>query len=169
MRPRSRSWSTGGSPTGSTASAVQSAATPFRPTGVPVVDAYLSHLDATGRLTSCSTEPHDLEVMCRVVGRGAARRVVQESLAAFGDRDVGWYIEQLFRPRRGRRLALSTVYRRLVAAARFFEWAVTSDLFPRNPFPPERAVVRQTDARPCRRKRETPRGALRRRARGPPG
>lgn len=170
MRAHTRSWWLADSLARPTGPMVAERTAAFRPTGVPVVDAYLADRAASGELTRWSVVPHDLAVLCDVVGREMPGRAVEESLAAFRGPDVGWYIEQLLRPRRGRRLAVATVYRRLAAAGRFFAWAVASGALPCNPFPPERAVGWVIDGRDvhAERRAEAHR-ALSRRARSPPG
>jgi integrase/recombinase XerD len=110
--------------------------------GVAVVDDYLAYLQAIGRAetTQCSYA-YDLAVFCRWLHSQALETAIEESLKQLTAAQIFSFIgfERSANDGRPPR-ALRTVYRRLVALARFFDWAQVAGLVDHNPVPRERAT-----------------------------
>lgn len=121
---------------------------------VRIVDEYLSYLAAVGRAPGTwSSYAYDLAVFCRWLATTQAADEVEEALKALTGAQVFAFIEGQLRPPDGRSpLAPSTVYRRIVALAKFFDWAEAVGFVERNPVPRERRIGprgRRPRARPA--------------------
>ena len=101
-------------------------------TAMPLVDSYL----AAHRGQLSLTERHDLACFCRWLRTRSADP--DRLLKDFSRGDMLAFAEDQLRPRRGRRLEPSPVYRRLLALGRFLAWALRVGAVRTNPVPPER-------------------------------
>jgi integrase len=110
--------------------------------GVPLVDQYLTYLASIGRApTTWSSYAYDLAVFCRWLADQQPAAAIDAALCGLATAEVFAFIEHA--GARGDRdgrppLAPATVARRLVALARFFDWAEALGLVDRNPVPRER-------------------------------
>jgi integrase len=120
--------------------------------GVPLIDEYLEYLAAIGRApTTRSSYAYDLAVFCRWLAAGRQDADIEGALRELTAAQVLRFVGDALHPEDGRPpLAVGTVYRRLVALAKFFDWAEAVGFVGRNPVP-----------------RDRPRGALGRRAARP--
>lgn len=108
--------------------------------GIPLVDDYLRYLLAIGRApTTCSSYAYDLAVFCRWLAAEHPEGEIDSALRTLTAAQVIRFIEHEVRPDGdGQALAPRTVSRRLIALAKFFDWAVALELVPRNPVPRDR-------------------------------
>lgn len=120
--------------------------------GVAMVDDYLRYLAIIGRSpTTWSSYAYDLVVFCRWLATQQPDREIDVALRALTPAEVFAFIEHQFRPREERSaLAPVTVYRQIVALARFFDWAEINGLVGRNPVPRERPTRFAGHQRPGR-------------------
>lgn len=121
--------------------------------GVSSVDQYLAYLAVIRRApTTWSSYAYDLAVFCRWLAARFPERPIVDALHTLTGGDVFAFVEHELRPADGRRpLAVGTVYRRVVALAKFFDWAVAGGLVDRNPVPRDRrrSAFGRTVARPA--------------------
>lgn len=108
--------------------------------GVPIIDDYLRYLAAIGRAqTTWSSYAYDLAVFCRWLGNQHPDDDIEELLRNLTAAQVFAFVEDEFTPHDDRPpLAHTTVYRRIVALAKFFDWAEVIGTVNRNPVPRER-------------------------------
>ncbi len=121
--------------------------------GVPLIDQYLDYLAAIGRAaTTWSSYAYDLAVFCRWLATQRPDPDIEVALRELTGEQVLRFVEHELRPREDRpALAVRTVYRRVVALAKFFDWAEVVGVVSRNPVPRDRhrgSLERQT-ARPA--------------------
>jgi integrase/recombinase XerD len=132
--------------------------------GIALVDAWLEYLAAVGRATTTwSSYAYDLAVFCRWLAAQHPDHSIEEALRGLRPAEVFAFVEhQLVEPRQAspvpgapgetgstrpaRPLGIQTVYRRVVALAKFFDWAEAAGEVDRNPVPRERP--RQLGHRP---------------------
>ncbi|MDP2674607.1 MAG: tyrosine-type recombinase/integrase [Dehalococcoidia bacterium] len=109
--------------------------------GVPLVDGYLRYLAAIGRApTTLSSYAYDLAVFCRWLGAKYPDQDVASALLELTGVEVFAFVEDQFGEQPDRRpLAARTVYRRIVALAKCFDWAEAIGAVERNPVPRERS------------------------------
>lgn len=121
--------------------------------GVPLVDEYLTYLALIGRApTTWSSYAYDLAVFCRWLADRQPARSISEALLGLTGTDVFAFVEHELRPTDERRpLAVGTVYRRVVALAKCFDWALAAGLVDHNPVPRDRrrSAFGRTVARPA--------------------
>jgi integrase/recombinase XerD len=105
--------------------------------GLPVVDDYLRYLMAVGRApTTCASYAYDLALFCRWLAAHTSALSIDAALRALAPAQLLAFVEHLAAARPGRRpLAPATIARRLVAVARFFDWAETTGIVARTPVP----------------------------------
>ena len=110
--------------------------------GIPIVDDYLAYLQAIGRAeTTQSSYAYDLAVFCRWLHAQAPDVGIDESLKHLTAAQVFSFISFERSSASGHQpKALRTVHRRLVALARFFDWAQIAGLVDHNPVPRDRAT-----------------------------
>jgi site-specific recombinase XerD len=108
--------------------------------GLPLVDEYLRYLLAIGRApTTCSSYAYDLAVFCRWLATQQPETRIDDALRELTGAQVLRFVEHELRPGEGRpALAMRTVYRRVVALAKFFDWALALGVVSRNPVPRDR-------------------------------
>jgi integrase/recombinase XerD len=115
--------------------------TPLRArVGVALIDDYLRYLATIGRSpTTWTSYAYDLAVFCRWLAERQPDGAIEAALCSLTPAEVLAFVEHQFRPREDRpALAAVTVYRRVVALAKFFDWAEANGLVGRNPVPRER-------------------------------
>jgi integrase/recombinase XerD len=121
--------------------------------GVPLVDQYLAYLALVGRAaTIWSSYAYDLAVFCRWLAADQPGVPVVDALRRLTGAQVFAFVERELRPSDGRRpLAVGTVYRRVVALAKCFDWAGAAGRVDRNPVPRDRrrGAFGRTVARPA--------------------
>lgn len=108
--------------------------------GVGIIDDYLGYLAAVGRAPGTwSSYAYDLAVFCRWLTASRSDDDIEAALRTLAGGQVFAFVEDQMRPRNGERaLALATVYRRVVALAKFFDWAEAAGFVERSPVPRER-------------------------------
>jgi site-specific recombinase XerD len=108
--------------------------------GVPLVDQYLSYLTAIGRApTTISSYAYDLVVFCRWLASAEPVDDLDAALRSLTTPQVFAYVEHTSRCGTGHgRPAPATLYRRVVALAKFYDWAEALGLVARNPVPRDR-------------------------------
>ena len=102
-----------------------------------LVRIYLTRAALLGNRLPAS-DADDLSVVRDWLSGGVADMGARSLLGLTTD-ELWLFVADQLRPRRGRRRCVSTVYRRLLALRRFFEWAVAVGVADANPVPPERA------------------------------
>jgi len=122
--------------------------------GSPLIDTYLGYLATIGRApTTWSSYAYDLSLFCRWLAARHPGCDLEDGLRSLAPADVFLFVEHEFTPSEGRHArAAGTVYRRIVALGKFFDWAVLADIVPRNPVPREGARAgygRHTTGRPA--------------------
>jgi integrase/recombinase XerD len=107
--------------------------------GVPLIDQYLGYLAAIGRApTTVSSYAYDLALFCRWLAVGEPGDI-DAALCSLVPAQVFAYVEQASTAGRGATpVAPATLYRRLVALAKFYDWAEALGLIPRTPVPRDR-------------------------------
>ena len=113
-----------------------------RSTGAALVDAYLRRRGSALR----PTDAYDLAAFCGWIATHQPGASVDMAVAAFTAADLDAFLTHELRGRRGRRCDPSTVYRRLVALGRFYQWAAEIGAVTASPVPPERSAGRPRDA-----------------------
>jgi hypothetical protein len=103
-------------------------------TGPSLVDAYL----ARSTSTVAQTDRDDLRAFCDWLTAHRPDESTDTALRAVEPADLGAFVADQLRGRRGRRPDLPTVYRRLVVLGRFYAWAAAIGQVAANPVPPER-------------------------------
>jgi integrase len=108
--------------------------------GIAIVDDYLRYLATIGRSpTTWSSYAYDLVVFCRWLTTHQPDREIDVALRGLTPGQVLAFVEHQFQPREQRpALAPVTVYRQVVALAKFFDWSEINGLVERNPVPRER-------------------------------
>jgi site-specific recombinase XerD len=104
---------------------------------IPPIDAYLGYLALVGRAaTTWSSYAYDLAVFCRWLAARQPDHSIVDALRGLTGGQVFAFVEDELRPSDGRRaLAVGSVYRRVVALAKFFDRAVAAGLVDHNPVP----------------------------------
>jgi site-specific recombinase XerD len=107
---------------------------------VPLIDDYLRYLATIGRSpTTWSSYAYDLAVFCRWLADQEPTIGIETALRGLTPTQVFTFVEHELTPGEGRPgLAPTSVYRRVVALAKFFDWAHANGLVDRNPVPRER-------------------------------
>ncbi len=107
---------------------------------IPLIDHYLDYLAAVGRSpTTWSSYAYDLAVFCRWLADQGADRTIDAALRGLTPTQVFAFVQYELQPAADRpALAAGTVYRRVVALAKFFDWAEANGIVDRNPVPRER-------------------------------
>lgn len=105
--------------------------------GVPLIDEYLVYLATIGRSpTTWSSYAYDLAIVCRWLARESPGHTIEDALRALTPAQILRFVEDQRQPRADKKfLALGTVARRLVALARFFDWAALAGVVGHNPVP----------------------------------
>jgi site-specific recombinase XerD/cell wall-associated NlpC family hydrolase len=108
--------------------------------GVPLIDQYLSYLTAIGRApTTISSYAYDLVLFCRWLATAEPVTDLEPALRSLSTAQVFAYVEHTCRSgTRSTQPAPATVYRRVVALAKFYDWAEAIGVIARNPVPRDR-------------------------------
>ena len=110
--------------------------------GISLVDDYLAYLQAVGRAeTTQSSYAYDLAVFCRWLHSQSPDVAIEKSLKQLTAVQVLSFVGFQRSSEDGRvPKALRTVHRRLVALARFFDWAQVVGVVDHNPVPRDHAT-----------------------------
>jgi site-specific recombinase XerD len=108
--------------------------------GLPLIDEYLGYLAAIGRAsTTVASYAYDLALFCRWLTTEGSGTEADAALRGCTTAHVLAYLEHSRDRRDGQPpLAPATLYRRVVALARFFDWAEAVGLIAHNPVPRDR-------------------------------